>query len=61
MSIVGVRHNENNRRKKSKREKNKQTNKQTNKQRQKTTRQDRSYSERVRAKWFCCAFKLIKR
>ena len=27
MSIVGVRHNENNRRKKSKREKNKQTNK----------------------------------
>ena len=57
MSIVGVRHNENNRRKKSKREKNKQT----NKQRQKTTRQDRSYSERVRAKWFCCAFKLIKR
>ena len=31
MSIVGVRHNENNRRKKSKREKNKQTNKQTNK------------------------------
>ena len=57
MSIVGVRHNESNRRKKSKREKNKQT----NKQRQKTTRQDRSYSERVRAKWFCCAFKLIKR
>ena len=33
--------------------------KQKNKQRQKTTRgEDRSYSERVRAKWFCCAFKL---
>ena len=30
-----------------------------NKQRQKTTRgEDRSYSERVRAKWFYCAFKL---
>ena len=28
------------------------------KQRQKRTRGDRSYSERVRAKWFCCAFKL---
>ena len=24
----------------------------------KRTRGDRSYSERVRAKWFCCAFKL---
>ena len=30
----------------------------TNKQRQKGTRGDRSYSERVRAKCFCCAFKL---
>ena len=28
------------------------------KQRQKRTRKDRSYSERVRAKLFCCAFKL---
>ena len=28
------------------------------KQRQKRTRRDRSYSERVRAKYFCCAFKL---
>ena len=27
------------------------------KQRQKRTRGDRSYSERVRAKLFCCAFK----
>ena len=34
----------------------KQTNK--NKKKQKRTREDRSYSERVRAKWFCCAFKL---
>ena len=29
-----------------------------NKQRQKRTWGDRSYSERVRAKLFCCAFKL---
>ena len=29
-----------------------------NKQRQKRVRGNRSYSERVRAKWFCCAFKL---
>ena len=29
-----------------------------NKQRQKIARGDRNYSERVRAKWFCCAFKL---
>ena len=28
------------------------------KQRQKRTRGDRSYSERVRAKGFCCAFEL---
>ena len=27
-------------------------------QTQKKQRQKRSYSERVRAKWFCCAFKL---
>ena len=27
-------------------------------QRQKRPRGDRSYSESVRAKWFCCAFKL---
>ena len=30
--------------------------KQTNKERQQRTKGDRSYSERVRAKWFCCAF-----
>ena len=29
-----------------------------NKQMQKGTRGDRRYSERVRAKWFCCAYKL---
>ena len=28
------------------------------KQRQKWTKADRSYSERVRAKWYCCTFKL---
>ena len=33
-------------------------NKIKNKGRQKRARGDRSYSERVRAKWFCCAFKL---
>ena len=28
------------------------------KQRWKITRGERSYSERLRGKWFCCAFKL---
>ena len=37
--------------------KNKKT-QQTNKQRQKIARGNRSYSERVRAKWFCRVFKL---
>ena len=32
--------------------------KKTNKQRQKRARRDRSYSERMRAELFCCAFKL---
>ena len=36
-------------------QKNKQTKKQTKTEKNKG---DRSYSERVRAKWFCCAFKL---
>ena len=31
---------------------------QKNKQRQKRAKENRSYSERVRAKWFCCPFKL---
>ena len=52
MPIISVRDNENNRWKRKKKHK-------KNKQRQKTTRgEDRSYSERVRAKWFYCAFKL---
>ena len=37
--------------------KKKKTNKQTNKDK-KEQGGDRSSSERVRAKWFCCAFKL---
>ena len=36
---------------------NKQTNKQT-KTKSEKSQGNRSYSERVRAKWFCCAFKL---
>ena len=39
-------------------EKRKNKNKKQNKTKQKRTRGDRSYSERVGAKWFCCAFKL---
>ena len=31
---------------------------QKSKQRQKRAGRNRRYSERVRAKWFCCAFKL---
>ena len=33
-------------------------NKKTKTERQKRTKGDRSYNERVRGKWFCCAFKL---
>ena len=36
----------------------KTNNNEKNKQIQKGTRKNRSDSERVRAKWFCCAFKL---
>ena len=39
-------------------EKHKNKLKKTSKQRQKRTMGDKSYSERVRAKLFCCAFKL---
>ena len=39
-------------------EKAKKTQQQQQQQRQKRTRGDRSSSERVRVKWFCCAFKL---
>ena len=35
-----------------------ETQKTTKKQRQNRARGNKSYSERVRAKWFCCAFKL---
>ena len=35
-----------------------QRNKQTNKKNRKTQRSGASYSENVKAKWFCCAFKL---
>ena len=53
--------------KKTQKRKKKQTNrksktkiktKKPNKWRQKRTRGDRNYNEWVRAKWFCCAFKL---
>ena len=53
MPIIGVRDNENNRWKR-----NIKTKQKTNKQRLKWTRGDKSYSERVRTKSFCCAFKL---
>ena len=32
--------------------------KQPNKRREKRTKRDTSYSEMLKAKWFCCAFKL---
>ena len=50
MLVTSVRDNENDR---SKRNTNKQA-----KERQKSMRGDKSYSERVRAKWFYCVFKL---
>ena len=53
MLIISVRGNENNRWRRIAKK-----NKQTNKQREKRARENRSYSEKVRAKWFCCAFKL---
>ena len=53
MPIIIVRGNENNRwKKKGKQKKNKQKDKEQKNQRQKETREGRSYSERVRAKWF---------
>ena len=51
MLLISARDNENDRL-------NRNENKQTNKQRQKT-RGKRGYSERLRAKWFCCVFKLV--
>ena len=46
MLIISVRDNENNRWKRK------------NKKNRKEQRSDASYSESVRAKWFCCTFKL---
>ena len=54
MPITSVRDNENNRWKRNEKKKNK---KKKNKDK-KEQGGDRSSSERVRAKWFCCAFKL---
>ena len=53
MSIISVRDNENKRWKKSRKKQ-----KQTNKKSKKKQRRGASYSESVRAKWFCCAFRL---
>ena len=55
MVIISVRDNENNRWKGN--ENNNSNNNNNNKKTEKA-RGDRSYSERVRAKLFCCAFKL---
>ena len=55
MVIISVRNNENNRWKGN--ENNNSNNNNNNKKTEKA-RGDRSYSERVRAKLFCCAFKL---
>ena len=60
MPIISVRDHENNRWKRNAKNKWKKTktkqNKKTNKDRKEQG--NRSYSERARAKWFCCAFKL---
>ena len=47
MPIINVRDNENNRRKRKAKKKDR-----------KTQRSGARYSESVRARWFCCAFKL---
>ena len=51
MTIISVRDNENDRWKRNAKTKKQQKT-------QKRVRGERSYSERVRAKWFSCAFKL---
>ena len=51
MPIISVRDNENNSWKKNAKKKPKQTKTEKNKG-------NGSYSERMKAKWFCCAFKL---
>ena len=58
MPIIGAGDNDNNRRKRNATKKKKKSNK-TNKQtRTGKNKGDGSYSKMVRAKWFCCAFKL---
>ena len=59
MPIISVEENENNRwmRNANIKKKQKQQQLKKNKVTKKRTRGDRRYSERERAKWFCCAFK----
>ena len=52
MAIISVRDNEENRWKRNAKTKIKTKNK------NRKNNRDRSYSERMRAKWFCCALKL---
>ena len=56
MPIISFRDKKNSRWKRN--ANNNNNNNRNNKQRQKRARGSRNYSERVRAKWFCCAFKL---
>ena len=55
MLTISVRDNESNRWKRNAKTKSKQSKQKTKTEKNKG---DRSYSERVRAKWFWCAFKL---
>ena len=54
MPAISVRDNGNNRWKRNEKKQQRKTKKITKKEKNKG---DRSYSERVRAEWFCCAFK----
>ena len=56
MPKISVRDNENNRWKRKKKNLKNEV-KKTNNDRKKT-KGEKNYSERVRAKWYCCAFKL---
>ena len=62
MPIISVKDNENNRWKRKANKQKTQTNKKTPQKTKKTKTEknkwDKTYSERVGAKWFCCAFKL---
>ena len=62
MSVICVRDNTSNRWKRNAKKKSK-TKQDTKKKTKKKTKEEKnkgygSYNERVRAKWFCCAFKL---